>query len=62
MTYLGNINQQVHRLRASHIWDKEKLGFYVDPQWVSERLFEVEKFIGSIWDPCCGKEALDGYF
>jgi hypothetical protein len=42
------------RPRASHIWPKDPLGFYVEPAWCSERLFEVESFVGPIWDPCCG--------
>jgi hypothetical protein len=39
---------------AAHIWRKDPDGFYVEPQWCSERLFEVETFIGPVWDPCCG--------
>ena len=39
---------------AAHIWAKDKLGFYIEPQWCSERLFAVEKFAGNIWDPACG--------
>lgn len=39
---------------GAHVWAKEPLGFYVEPEWCSERLFAVEKFAGSIWDPCCG--------
>ena len=27
---------------------------YVEPYWVTERLFDVEKFEGAIYDPCCG--------
>lgn len=27
---------------------------YVEPEWVSKRLFEEEKFQGRIYDPCCG--------
>jgi len=27
---------------------------YVEPEWVSKRLFEEEKFQGQIYDPCCG--------
>jgi hypothetical protein len=42
------------RPRASHIWLKDALGFYVEPAWCSTRLFEVESFVGEIWDPCCG--------
>jgi hypothetical protein len=27
---------------------------YVEPSWCSERLFDEEKFVGKIYDPCCG--------
>jgi hypothetical protein len=43
-----------HRPLGAHIWNKEPNGFYVEPSWCSERLFEIEKFTKSIWDPCCG--------
>jgi hypothetical protein len=39
---------------AAHMWRKESNGFYVEPQWCSERLFAVEKFAGAIHDPACG--------
>jgi hypothetical protein len=39
---------------AAHIWAKEEHGFYIEPQWCSERLFKVKKFDGAIWDPACG--------
>ena len=42
------------RARKSHIFEKEKRGHYVEPAWVSRRLFEVEKFAGVVWDPACG--------
>jgi hypothetical protein len=35
-------------------WERATGDFYVDPPWCSERLFEVEKFHGTIVDPCCG--------
>ena len=40
--------------RDSHIFEKEKHGHYVEPEWCSRRLFEVEKFKGPIYDPACG--------
>lgn len=43
-----------YRPLAAHIWKKEPDGFYIEPSWVSERLFEVEQFNGAIWDPACG--------
>jgi hypothetical protein len=39
---------------AAHVWRKESNGFYVEPEWCSERLFAVEEFTGAIWDPACG--------
>jgi hypothetical protein len=39
----------------AHVWPKEAFGYYVEPAWVPERLFAVEKFLGSIWDPGCGR-------
>jgi hypothetical protein len=41
------------RKRKSHLWVRDKHDFYVEPEWVSRRLFEVESF-ESVWDPSCG--------
>lgn len=38
----------------AHIWERETHEHYVEPEWVSRRLFEVERFEGIITDPCCG--------
>jgi hypothetical protein len=38
----------------AHSWERDKLEWYVEPHWTSERLFQVETFKDSIWDPCCG--------
>lgn len=40
--------------RKSHLWARDPLDFYIEPCWISDRLFEVEKFDGGIWDPACG--------
>jgi hypothetical protein len=42
------------RPRDSHVWVKDPLGYYVEPRWVDERLFKVERFDGVVWDPACG--------
>ena len=44
------------RLRQSHIWSRETSDHYVEPTWVSIRLFEVEDFDRSqvLLDPCAG--------
>lgn len=38
----------------AHIWQREANEHYVEPEWCSRRLFEVENFDPGIWDPCCG--------
>jgi hypothetical protein len=47
------IDKQV-RLRASHIWARESTDWYVEPQWISSRLFDVELFTGTVHDPAVG--------
>lgn len=42
------------RKRESHLWRRHEHDFYVEPQWVSVRLFEFESFRGGIWDPAAG--------
>lgn len=43
------------RKRDSHLWQRHAEDWYVEPNWCSARLFELEKFDGSIWDPACGQ-------
>lgn len=40
--------------KKSHLWARHPQDWYVEPEWCSERLFEVEPFSGRIWDPACG--------
>ncbi len=42
------------RKRDSHIWARDPHDWYVEPAWTSERLFEVERFSGTVLDPACG--------
>jgi hypothetical protein len=44
------------RARLSHIWQRDDRDYYVEPQWVSARLFEVEDFDRTqiLLDPCTG--------
>lgn len=45
------------RAENSHVWQREEHEHYVEPEWCSRRLFEVESFRGpvvGIYDPCCG--------
>lgn len=45
---------EARKAENSHIWEREQHEHYVEPEWCSKRLFDVEKFDGLIWDPCCG--------
>jgi hypothetical protein len=45
---------QIVKTRRSHIWRKVDGEHYVEPQWCSTRLFDVESFDGAVLDPCCG--------
>jgi hypothetical protein len=40
--------------RKSHVFNRDYWDHYLEPEWVSERLFEVEDFKGPILDPACG--------
>lgn len=42
------------RKRNSNIWAREEHDHYVEDGWCSARLFEEEKFEGSVVDPSCG--------
>jgi hypothetical protein len=41
-------------VKNAHLWRRHPEDFYVEPGWVSWRLFDVEQFKGAIWDPACG--------
>jgi hypothetical protein len=45
---------QVTKPLNARIFAREKSDHYVEPAWCSARLFQVEKFEGSIVDPACG--------
>jgi hypothetical protein len=47
-------NSKAARQRRSHIFPKDKDGWYCEASWVSRRLFEVENFPDPIYDPACG--------
>lgn len=38
----------------AHLWARHPDDWYVEPEWCSRRLFEVEDFQGFILDPACG--------
>jgi len=42
------------RALNAHLWKRHPDDWYTEPDWVDERLFEQEKFVGPIFDPACG--------
>jgi hypothetical protein len=48
------MNAPEPRLLNAKIWDRHPDDWYVEPSWVSERLFATETFVGEVFDPACG--------
>jgi hypothetical protein len=42
------------RPRASHIWPRNSADWYIEPEWCSARLLDVEPVVGAVHDPACG--------
>lgn len=40
--------------KNAHLWVRHPEDWYVEPEWCSARLFEVEMFDGRVEDPSCG--------
>jgi hypothetical protein len=49
------MSEASNRERKSHIWERGALDWYVEEPRASAAMFEVERFVGPIWDPCCGQ-------
>lgn len=43
------------REKKAHVFDRDEHDWYAEQEWVWRRLFEVETFSGSIYDPSCGR-------
>lgn len=43
------------RKRESSLWAREVNDWYVEPEWCSLRLFQEEKFVGTVYDPAAGR-------
>lgn len=41
--------------REAHVWARGDLDWYVEPEWATEALLSVERFVGPVLDPCCGQ-------
>lgn len=48
------MNAPTRDLKAK-LWARDPLDYYVEPPEVSAALFRVERFVGHIWDPACGR-------
>jgi len=44
----------VLRQKEAHLWERDPLDWYVEPEICSIGLFGEESFSGRIWDPACG--------
>lgn len=44
----------VIREKDAHIWERDPLDWYVEPHECSAALFQLEEFVGTVWDPACG--------
>lgn len=42
------------REKDAHIWERDPFDWYVEPHECSAALFQLEQFVGPIWDPACG--------
>jgi hypothetical protein len=47
-------SRRIHISQTSTRRRRSNNDFYVEPEWCSERLFDVEPFVGEIIDPACG--------
>ncbi|RWM29441.1 hypothetical protein [Mesorhizobium sp.] len=43
------------KAKAAHVWKRDALDWYVEEDFVTRALAKVERFVGSVLDPCCGQ-------
>lgn len=43
-----------HKPKSAHVWRRDELDWYVEPEWATELLLEAEQFEGAVLDPACG--------
>lgn len=43
------------RAKEAHVWARDDLDWYVEPEQATIQLLRVEKFTGDVIDPCCGR-------
>jgi hypothetical protein len=42
------------REKKAHVWARDALDWYVEPEYPTRALAKVERFVGPVLDPCCG--------
>lgn len=42
------------KAKEAHVWERDNLDWYVEPERATDQLCAVETFLGSVVDPCCG--------
>lgn len=42
------------KAKAAHVWERDPHDWYVEPERVTDALVQIEAFVGSTLDPCCG--------
>lgn len=40
--------------KKAHVWERDALDWYVEPEQATTALLGAERFVGSVLDPCCG--------
>lgn len=40
--------------KAAHVWERDGLDWYVEPELATAKLLSKERFVGKIHDPSCG--------
>lgn len=40
--------------KEAHLWARDGLDWYVEPERCTAQLLSAERFVGNILDPCCG--------
>lgn len=49
-----SMEDRIEKKRNSHIFKRDPLDWFVEPERVTAQLCGVESFVGRIHDPCCG--------
>lgn len=51
---MSTVELDTARAKAAHVWERDPLDWYVEPESATDALLRVERFAGRCWDPACG--------